>query len=58
MVKLRYGNTNTFLLCGDAANLLIDTDYAVTLPAFYKEIKKRGINVLFHSSLSGCRAYH
>ena len=45
MVKLRYGNTNTFLLCGNAANLLIDTDYAGTLPAFYKEIKKHGIDV-------------
>ena len=45
MIKLRYGNTNTFLLCGNAANLLIDTDYAGTLPAFYKEIKKHGIDV-------------
>ena len=45
MIKLRYGNTNTFLLCGNAANLLIDTDYAGTLPAFYKEIKKYGIDV-------------
>ena len=42
MIKLRYGNTNTFLLCGNAANLLIDTDYAGTLPVFYKEIKKYG----------------
>ena len=45
MVKLRYGNTNTFLLCGESANLLIDTDYAGTLPAFYKEIKKHDIDV-------------
>ena len=45
MIKLRYGNTNTFLLCGNAANLLIDTDYAGTLPVFYKEIKKYGIDV-------------
>ena len=45
MIKLRYGNTNTLLLCGNAANLLIDTDYAGTLPAFYKEIKKHGIDV-------------
>ena len=45
MIKLRYGNTNTFLLCGDVANLLIDTDYAGTLPEFYKEIKKHGIAV-------------
>lgn len=45
MIKLRYGNTNTFLLCGNAANLLIDTDYAGTLPAFYKEIKRHSIAV-------------
>ena len=45
MIKLRYGNTNTFLLCGVAVNLLIDTDYAGTLPAFYKEIKKHGYQV-------------
>ena len=45
MVKLRYGNTNTFLLCGDTANLLVDTDYAGTLPAFYKAIKQQGIAV-------------
>ena len=45
MIKLRYGNTNTFLLCGNAANLLIDTDYAGTLSAFYKEIKRHSIDV-------------
>ncbi len=45
MIKLQYGNTNTFLLSGEAANLLIDTDYAGTLSAFYKEIKKHGIGV-------------
>ena len=45
MVKLRYGNTNTFLLRGEAANLLVDTDYAGTLPAFYKAIKQQGIPV-------------
>ena len=45
MVKLRYGNTNTFLLSGEVANLLIDTDYAGTLPAFYRKIKKHGIDV-------------
>lgn len=43
--KLKYGNTNTFLLRGTAANLLIDTDYAGTLPAFYKEIKRHDIGV-------------
>ena len=43
--KIRYGNTNTFLIRGTNANLLIDTDYAGTLPAFYKAIKELGIKV-------------
>ncbi len=32
--KLKYGNTNTFFIHGISGNLLIDTDYAGTLPAF------------------------
>jgi len=43
--KIRYGNTNTFLIRGTRANLLIDTDYAGTLQAFYKVIKELGIKV-------------
>lgn len=43
ITKLKYGNTNTFLIRGAKANLLIDTDYAGTLPAFYKAIKEIGI---------------
>lgn len=43
--KLKYGNTNTFLVCGTGGNLLIDTDYAGTLPAFYRAIKKHGVMV-------------
>ena len=39
MIKLKYGNTNSFYFNG----LLIDTDYAGTLNAFYKAIKKSGI---------------
>ena len=39
MDKLKYGNTNTFFIKGDQGGLLIDTDYAGTLPAFYKAIK-------------------
>ncbi len=38
VIKLKYGKTNTYLVGG----LLIDTDYAGTLSAFYKEIKKKG----------------
>ena len=43
--KIRYGNTNTFLIRGTKANLLVDTDYAGTLPAFYKAIKELVIKV-------------
>lgn len=39
ITKLKYGNTNTYFIKG----LLIDTDYAGTLSAFYKAIKKNGI---------------
>ena len=43
--KLRYGNTNTFLIKGTTGNLLFDADYAGTMQAFYKEIKKYKINL-------------
>jgi flavorubredoxin len=43
--KLRYGNTNTFLIKGNTDNLLFDTNYAGTIQAFYKEIKKHKINL-------------
>ena len=43
--KLRYGNTNTFLVRGKSGWLLIDTDYAGTLQAFYGAIKKHNIKV-------------
>ena len=45
MMKLKYGNTNTFYIPGTKTGLLIDTDYAGTMPAFYKELKKNGIQV-------------
>ncbi len=45
LTEIKYGNTNTFLIRGTKANLLIDTDYAGTLPAFYKAIKNIGIKV-------------
>ena len=44
-IKLRYGNTNTFLVRGSHESILIDTDYAGTLPGFYKAIKDIGITV-------------
>ena len=45
MIRLKYGNTNTFFIHGDNAGLLFDTDYAGTLSAFYKAIKQNGIAV-------------
>ncbi len=43
--RLKYGNTNTFFIRGTKGNLLVDTDYAGTLPLFYKEIKKNNIKL-------------
>lgn len=45
VTRLRYGNTNTFFLRGEMGNLLIDTDYAGTLPLFYRAIKEHSIRV-------------
>jgi len=45
VTKLKYGSTNTFFIRGTAGNLLVDTDYAGTLPAFYRAIKEHGIKV-------------
>ena len=45
VTKIRYGNTNTFLIKGTKGSILIDTDYAGTLPQFYKAIKELGIKV-------------
>ena len=53
--KLKYGNTNTFLVRGDSGYLLVDTDYAGTLPAFYGAIKKYNIKV---SDISHILATH
>ncbi len=39
LTKLKYGNTNTYLIRGSTGNLLVDTDWAGTLPAFYRAIK-------------------
>lgn len=45
VTKLKYGNTNTFFIRGTVGNLLIDTDYAGTLPLFYRAIKEHDIKV-------------
>lgn len=44
-IKLKYGNTNTFFIRGMNGNLLVDTDYAGTLPAFYRAIKAHNIKI-------------
>ena len=45
MIKLlKYGNTNTYYIGGEEG-VLIDTDYAGTLPAFFREIKKNNIGI-------------
>ncbi len=43
MIKLRYGNTNTFYIPGAGGGLLVDTDWAGTLPQFFKTLKAAGI---------------
>ena len=45
VTKLKYGNTNTYFIRGAKGSILLDTDYAGTLPMFYKEIKKNGISL-------------
>lgn len=45
MIRLKYGNTNTFFIRGEACGLLIDTDYAGTLPAFYRALKAAGLGL-------------
>lgn len=49
VTKLRYGNTNTFLVRGSQANILIDTDYAGTMLAFYKAIKEQNVALKYIS---------
>ena len=57
LTKIRYGNTNTFFIKGTGAGLLVDTDFAGTLPAFYKSIKAQGIRVSDITYLL-CTHYH
>lgn len=45
MITLRYGHTSTFLIQGDADSLLVDTDYAGTLHALYKALKRSDVRV-------------
>ena len=45
MIKLRYGNTNTFYIPREGGGLLVDTDWAGTMPQFFKAIKAAGIEL-------------
>ena len=36
---LRYGNTNTYFIKGTDGGVLVDTDWAGTLPSFYRALK-------------------
>ena len=57
LIKIRYGNTNTYFIKGTDAGLLVDTDFAGTLPALYKAIKAQGIHVSDITYLL-CTHYH
>ncbi len=45
VTRLRYGNTNTFFVHNGSDGILIDTDWAGTLPAFFKAIKDEKIQL-------------
>lgn len=45
VIKLKYGNTNTYFIRGARGGILLDTDYAGMLPMFYREIKKHDISL-------------
>jgi len=45
LTKLKYGNTNTYLIRGSTGYLLVDTDWAGTLPAFYRAIKAQNLQI-------------
>ncbi len=45
MIMLKYGNTNTFYIPARSGGLLLDTDYAGTLNAFYRALKANGLGL-------------
>ena len=45
LIHLRYGNTNSYLIRGTAGSVLVDTDFAGTLPAFYRALKAENLRV-------------
>ena len=40
---LKYGNTNCYYIKGKNGSILVDTDWAGTLQAFYKKVKELNI---------------
>ena len=43
--QLKYGNTNTFYISNGHVGILVDTDWAWTLSAFYKALKSSNIKI-------------
>ena len=48
---LKYGNTNTYYIKGTNGSILVDTDWAGTLQAFYKKIKELNITILYQDKV-------
>ena len=44
-VKLRYGNTDTFYIPGTRGGLLLDTDWAGTMPRFFRALGEAGLTL-------------
>ncbi|MCC4367790.1 hypothetical protein CBG04_08520 [Limosilactobacillus reuteri] len=45
IIQLKYGNTKCYLLKGTKKNLLIDADWAGTLPKFFQELGRKKLKV-------------
>ena len=45
VIPLRYGNTNTYFVRGDRGGILVDTDWAGTLPGFYGALKAKHLHI-------------
>jgi glyoxylase-like metal-dependent hydrolase (beta-lactamase superfamily II) len=45
MIRLRYGNTNTFFIPAPGGGLLIDTDYAGTLPGLRRALRYNSLSL-------------
>lgn len=43
--EVKYGNTKTYLIKNEPNCILIDTDWAGTLPMFFRKIKDLGIKL-------------